>query len=160
MITAYHVKYIVETSYPLPLGGAKTGDPEDSWGVNCHTRNTNPLLHDLEPDDKLDAASGVELTSADAEKHVDIRVALGGLSLKLGDVADILEFSLGHAHVRTSLTTESAKNVASFFLATDLGEPTWGLGEEPDNGEEEEQWENLEGDGETPDEGRLTVLVK
>lgn len=117
----------------MNLAVAHTGDTEDGWGVDGNASDTDPLLHDLEPDDKLDTTTSVELAGANTKQHSEVRLRLGSLAFKLGDVADILEFGFGPASVRTSLTTETAEDVASFFFATDFGEPTWGLGEVPNN---------------------------
>lgn len=134
-MSTYHVEDIVQTRDPLDFAVAYTCDTEDGRGVDGDTSDTDPLLHDLKPDDKLDATTSVELAGSDTEQHGIVRLRLGGLAFKLSNVANILEFSLGSASVGTGLTTKAAKNVASFFFATDLGEPTWGLREEPDNGQ-------------------------
>ena len=84
-------------------------------------------------------------------RHVEITVQLAGLLLQLGNIANILELSFGQIVV-SSFATKPAKNIASFIFATDFDKPTGRLGEEPDNDEEEDQWKNLEGDGEAPDE--------
>ena len=156
----YHVKDVVQPRNPLTLGLWDTGDGVNLWLIDGDTGDTDPLLHDLKPNDKLDATPGVELARADAEKHVEIRVALRRLSLQLGDVADVLELGFGLAHVLAGLTTEPAEDIASLFLAADLGEPTWGLGEEPDDGEEEDERDDLESDGEAPDERGGPISVE
>lgn len=132
-----HVEDIIQTRDPLDFAVAHTCDTENCRGINGNTSDTNPLLHDLEPDDKLDTTPSVEFTGADTEEHSEIGLGLGGFAFKLGNVADILEFGLSSAQIRTSLTTETAEDVPSFFFATNLGEPTWGLGEEPNYSQEE-----------------------
>lgn len=102
----------------------------------------------------------MELAGTDAEKHVEIRVVLGSLSLELGDVADVLKLSLGLTHVSTSLTTESPQDIARFFFPPDLGKPTWRFREEPDDAEEEEKRYDLECDGEPPNEAGCSVTVE
>ena len=133
----YHVGDGVQSRNPLHLCIGNTSGTENRGGKDSHTGNTDPLLHDLEPDDQLNTAASVKLARADTEKHGDVRLRLGGLSFELSDVADILEFSLGLAHIFASLTTKSSKDVTGLFLSTDLDEPTRRLGEEPADGEEE-----------------------
>lgn len=99
--------------------GTENGGSEDS-----HTGDTDPLLHNLEPDDQLNTAAGVKLAGADTEEHRNVRLGLGGLAFELSNVADILEFGLGLADIFTRLTTESSKDVAGLFLSTNLNEPT------------------------------------
>ena len=126
----YHIEDIIETRDPLHFAVADTCDTEDGRRVDGYTSDTDPLLHELKPDDELDTTIGVKLAEANAEEHSEVRLGLGGLPYKLSNVADILEFSFGLASIRTSLATETTENVTSCFLATHLGEPTWGLGKE------------------------------
>ena len=137
-----------------PLGGfvRDTGNTENGRGVDGDTGNTDPFLEDLEPDDELNTTSCVELARANTEEHADVRVRAGRLTLKLGDVADILKFGFGLAHVGAGLATKTTQDVAGFFFTANLGEPTWRLGEEPDNAEEDKKRQDLEGNGESPDE--------
>ena len=67
-----HVGDGVETGDPLNLLVADTGGTEDGRGVDGDTSNTNPFLHDLEPDDELDTATGVEFARADTEEHGEV----------------------------------------------------------------------------------------
>ena len=127
--------------------------------TNGDTSNTNPLLENLKPHDQLHTTTNMERSRRAASnslghnipRHVEITIQLAALLLQFGDIADILELGFGQIIV-SSFATKSAKNIASFVFATDFDEPTRRLGEEPDNDEEEDQWKNLEGDGETPDE--------
>jgi len=122
----------------LHLGIGNAGCSEDGWGEDSHTSNTDPLLHDLEPDNELYTTTSVELARADTEKHGNVRLALGGLKFEFSDVTDVLELSFGLANIFTSFTTETSKNVASLFFAANLNEPTGGLGKEPTDCEQEE----------------------
>ena len=92
----------------MDLAVAHTCDTEDGWGVDGYTSDTDPLLHDLQPDDKLDTTTSVELSGADTEQHGEIRLTLGSLAFQLSDVANILEFGFGPASIRTSLTTKTS----------------------------------------------------
>lgn len=151
--------------------GIKTGDPgnilvgdtssaEDGGSVDSDTSNTDPLLHDLKPDNELNATTSVELARAETEKHSDVGLARGSLAFELADVADILEFSFGLTKILAGFTTKPTQDVASFLLTTDLCEPTWGFGEHPHNGEEKEKRNDLECNGEAPDERRLAIHVE
>lgn len=102
----------------------------------------------------------MELARAETEKHSNVGLARGSLAFELADVADILEFSFGLAKILTGFTTKTTKDVTSFLLTADLCEPTWGFGEDPYNGEEEEKREDLESNGEAPDERGLAIHVE
>ena len=127
--------------------------------TNGHTSNTNPLLENLKPHDQLHTTTNMERSRRAASnslghnipRHVEITVQLAGLLLQFGDIANILELGFGQIVV-SSFATKPAKNIASFVFAPNLDKPTGRLGEEPDNDEEKDQWKNLEGDRETPDE--------
>ena len=81
---------------------------------------------------------------------MEITVQLTRLLLQFGDIANILELGFGQIIV-SSFAPKPAKYIASFLFATNFDKPSRRLGEEPDNDEEEDQWKNLESDGETPD---------
>lgn len=147
----HHVGDGVETGDPLDLTVADTGCAEDGGSVDGDTGDTDPFLHDLEPNDELNTATGVEFAGADAKEHGEVGLCAGGLAFELGDVADILEFGFGLAHILAGFATEATEDVACLFLATNLGEPTGRLGEEPHNGEQEEKGNNLESNRESPD---------
>ncbi len=125
--------------------------------TNGDTSNTNPLLENLKPNNKLHTTTNMELSRRAASnslghnipRHVEITVQLAALLLQFGDIANILELGFGQIIV-SSFATKPAKNIASFVFATDFDKPTGRLGEEPDNDEEEDQWKNLKGDGKTP----------
>lgn len=71
-----------------------------------------------------------------------------------------MELGLSLAHVFTSLATKTAEDVAGFFLAANFDQPTWRLGEDEDNGEEEEKGDDLEGDREAPDERAIAFGIE
>lgn len=121
---AYHVCDGVQSRNPLHLCIGNTSGTENGGSENSHTGNTDPLLHDLEPDDQLNTATSMKLAGADTEKHGKVGLGLGGLAFELGNVADILEFGLCLARIFTGLTTESSENITGLFLSTDLDEPT------------------------------------
>ena len=156
----YHVENIVETGNPLRVLCGDTSDFKDGRSINGHTGDTNPFLHNLQPNNELDTTSGVKFARADTEQHGEVRLSLGSLALKLGNVADILELGFGFALVCTSLTTKASEDVAGFFLSADLCEPSRGLWEEPDDGKKEEKRENLEGNRESPNEFSIPISVE
>ena len=92
-----HVDNVVETGDPLDGGVGDTSSTEDGGSEDGDTGDTDPFLHNLKPDNELDTTTGVELARPDTEEHVDVGLACGRLSLKLSDVADVLELSLGLA---------------------------------------------------------------
>ena len=139
---------------------ADTCSGEDSWSEDGDTSNTNPFLHDLEPDDKLDTASSVEFPSANAEEHSEVGVAVGSLAFEFCNVADVLEFSFGLALVLAIFTTETTKDVASFTLTANLDQPARRFREVPADSKEQQKWGDLEADGESPGEGCGAALVE
>lgn len=110
-----------------------TSSAEDGGSKDGHTRDTNPLLHDLEPDNELNTTTSVKFARADTEKHRDVGLTLGRLTLEFSDISNILEFGLGFANILASLATKAAKNVTGLFFTANLDEPTGRLGEEPTN---------------------------
>ncbi len=157
---AYHICYGVQPRDPLYLVVRDTGSTEDCWSKNGHTSNTNPFLHDLKPDDKLYAPSSVELARADTEEHGDVGLRFCCLAFEFCDVADILEFRFGLAHILAGLTTKATKDITSLILTPNLDEPTWGLGEHPTDCKEKEQRSNLEGNREPPSEFTSSTLIE
>lgn len=103
---------------------ADTGGTEDSGCIDGHASNTNPFLHDLKPDDELNTTASMELARADASEHGPVGRAGCSFTLEFGDVANVLELSLGLAHIITRLATETTEDVATFFLPPDLDQPT------------------------------------
>lgn len=116
-------------------------------------------MHDLQPYDELNTATGMKLTTANAEEHSIVRLTAGSLALQLSDIADILEFSLCFAHILASFTTETSKDVAGFLFTANLGQPSGRFWEEKANAEEKDERRNLEGDWEPPDKGRTALVV-
>ena len=102
----------------------------------------------------------MKLAGANTEEHSNIRLCLGRLAFELSNVADVLKFCLGLAHIFTSFTTKSSENVTGLLLPADLDEPTWGFGEEPADGEEQKQRGDLESDWEPPGELSGSAFVE
>lgn len=155
----YHVSDVIKTGNPLDIFVSNTSGTKDSRRVDRHTRNPNPFLHDLKPNDQLDTTTSVELARADTKKHGKVGLGLGRFPLKFGDITDVLEFGFGLANVLASLPSKAAKNVTRFLLAAHLHEPTWGLGEDPNDCKEKDEWEDLECNWKAPDEGTVTTCV-
>ena len=134
-----------------------TGDCEDVGPVDCDTGDADPFLEDLEPDDELNAATGVELAGLPAEEHGQVATLARGLALQLDDVADVLEFSFGRTVTFAAETTEYE---SGFFLAPDFNKPARGFGHSPYNEKEEDEGHDLESDREAPDEGGIDLAVE
>ena len=101
----------------------------------------------------------MELAGADAEQHGDVGVVLGGRAFEFGDILDVLELGLGSPSILAGFTTKTSEDVASLFVSANLDQISGRLGEEPDRDGESEEREDLEGDGETPDEAVITASV-
>ena len=63
----YHVCDGIQSRNPLHLRIGNTSGTENGGSEDSHTSDTDPLLHDLEPDDKLNTAASVKLAGADTE---------------------------------------------------------------------------------------------
>ena len=157
---AHHVSDGIQSRNPLHLAVGNTSGTEDGRSEDGHTSDANPLLHNLKPDNELYTTSSVELARANTEEHSEIRLGFGSLAFELCNVADVLEFRLGSANIFTSLASKAAQNIASLVFAANLNEPTWGLGKEPTDCKEDQQWENLECNGKPPGELTSSSLVE
>ena len=133
----YHVCNSIQSRDPLHLIIGNTCSAEDGGSENGYTSNTDPLLHDLKPDDELDTTTSVKFTGADTEKHRDVRLALGGFALKFSNIANILELGFGLSNIFTSLTTKTSEDIASLFFAANFDEPTGRFGEKPADSKEQ-----------------------
>lgn len=78
--------------------------------------------------------------------------------LHLSDGLNIQELGLGTDAILGAATTKSLKNIPGFLLAADTDQPTWGLGEKPDDSKKNKEEEDLESDRESPLEGRLAAI--
>ncbi len=88
-----HVEDIVEATDPLALNSVEAGDAEDGGRVDGDTGDADPLLQDLQPNDELHTSACMQVSRADAEQHVNIRVLLRLLGLEFYDLADVLVLS-------------------------------------------------------------------
>ncbi len=146
-----------------------TGPGSQRRGRSCATRDlvaillrtgdSDPLLHDLQPDHELNAAARVQFPRSDPEEHAKVILLLGRLALEFANVADVLELRLALFGVGAALATQAAEDVAGFVFAADVDEPAGGFGHEEDDAEQEEERGDLEGDGEAPDEVGCSVWV-
>lgn len=114
-------------------------------------------MENLEPDDELDAATGVELAGAPAEEHGQVAVLARGFPLQLDDVTDILKLSFRRT---ITFAAETTKDISGLFLAPHFDEPARGFGHCPYDEEEENEGHDLESDWEAPDEGGVDFPVE
>jgi hypothetical protein len=74
--------------------------------------------------------------------------------LQLCHTLDLLELRLGpHDVALLGVPSKSTEDVTGFFETTLFDEPSGGFGEEEDGPQEDEEGEDLEGDGEPPTPG-------
>ena len=137
-----------------------TSGTEDGGGENCDTSNTNPLLHNLKPDDKLDTTTSMKLAGADTKEHSKVGGTTGRLPLKLSDVANVLKFSLGLTDILAILTTKTSEYIASLPLTTDLDEPARRFREVEDGDQEHNERGDLEANGKSPGKAGLAAFVE
>ena len=94
----------------------------------------------------------MEFPGPDPKEHVEVVLLLGSLSLKVADVANVLELCFGLCTIIATFSAQSAKNVASFVFATHLDQPARGFRHQKYYSEEEQQWCDLECDRKAPNE--------
>jgi hypothetical protein len=122
--------------------------------TNRHARNPHPFLHNLQPNDKLDATPNMQITRSSSRNHRKVRRIKLPRPLQLGDIADVLKLCL----CRDSVTAQAAEDIPRFLLTAHLDEPPRGLGEEPYRNKEDYQREDLERNGESPAEGGIATV--
>ena len=87
---------------------------------------------------------------------MEVTIQLSALLLQFRHIANVLKLRFSQVVV-PGFTTESSKDIASFVIAADFDEPAWRFGEKPDNDEEKEERDDLEGNREAPDEGAVAA---
>lgn len=135
---ADHVGDVIEPCNPKLVLGGDSCDLEDIGAVNCDSSDTDPLLHNLKPDNQLHAATRVQFSGSDPEEHMKVVLLLGSLPLRSTDVADILEFCLAFVGIGALFATQPSQYIPSLIFAADFDQPPWRLRHEPDDTEEEE----------------------
>ena len=144
----------------MNISVSDAGGPEDCWSVDGHSGDANPFLHDLEPNNELDTASGVKLARTDAKEHGEVRAVSCSLSLELSNISNVLELCFGFAQIFAFFTTKATKDVACFFFAANLDKPARRFRKDPDDCEEKEKWDDLKSDRKAPNEGAVATLVE
>lgn len=84
-----------------------------------------------------------------------ITVQFRSFLLKFCNISNVLE--LGFGEPSFIFTTEPSQYVPGFLFSADLNKPTRGLREEPDDHKQEEQWNDLKGDRESPHKWTVTA---
>lgn len=128
--------------------------------INSNACNADPLLHNLQPNDQLHATASMQLPTADTKQHRVITVRASCFPLMLDDVLDILVFRLSPRGILALAATQSSKNVVRFLVSAHFGQPARALGKEPADAEKYQQRDDLEGDGKSPADGRVSVVDK
>ena len=80
----------------------------------------------------------MEFPGPDPKEHVEIVLLLGSLSLKVADVANVLELRFGLYSIVSTFSAQSTEYVASFVFATHLDQPARGFGHQKYDSEEEQ----------------------
>ena len=117
----YHVCNVVQTANPLTVSRRYAGYGEDGRAIYRDACNANPLLQNLEPNDKLHSSSGMQLALLDAKEHGEITGRLRVVSLQLHDVEDVLVLGIGNAVV---LAAKPAEYESGFIVSTYFREPS------------------------------------
>lgn len=81
---------------------------------------------------------------------MEVILLLGSLSLKLTNVANVMELCFALFGIVAAFSTQSAKNVAGFVFTTHLDQPARGFRHKKDDPKEEDEWCDLERDGKAP----------
>lgn len=102
----------------------------------------------------------MQLPEPTARDNVEVAIRCGLLRVILDShrIPDILKLGLGSNSVRLAISTQTAQQPARLVFATHLDEPSRRLGEEPAGAEEDEERDDLEGDGEAPDDCSVAVV--
>ena len=101
----------------------------------------------------------MEFAGADTKEHVQVALLVGSLFFEVANGDNVLQLSLSSLALLALVATQTAEDEAGFFFITGLDQPARRLGHEPDEAEQDDEGDNLEGNGEPPDEGRLGVVV-
>lgn len=165
-----HVEDIIKPRNPLRLFGIKACNAENSRRIypsvskpetelkyrltNRYPSNPNPLLHHLQPNHQLHPPSRMQIPRPLPRQHRPIRRPIPRLLLQIRHIPNILKLRLGLHLILTLITPQSREDKPCFLFPSDFHEPPWRFREPPDGGEEEEERDDLEGDGETPADGR------
>lgn len=121
-----------------------------STHINSHACNANPLLHDLQPDDKLYAAACVQFAATDTKQHREVGVRACRLTLMDHDILDVLELCFGPNSIISFATSQAAEDVSGFLVSSSFCQPARTFWEEPADTEQHQEWYDLEGDRESP----------
>lgn len=108
-----------------------------STHINSHASNAHPLLHDLQPNDKLHPPPRMQLATSNPKQHGEIAIRPRRLPLMDHNVLDILILGLGSQSALALAAAQSFENVARFLVAADFGEPARAFREEPADREED-----------------------
>lgn len=81
---------------------------------------------------------------------MEVAVPIIVLFLHGGNIDDVVVFGFGLELAGVAVATQAVEYVLGFFEAANFGEPAGRFGEEVADYEEEEEGEDLEGDGEAP----------
>jgi len=95
-------------------------DHSASTHINSDTCNTNPLLHNLQPNDKLYAAASMQFAAADTEEHRVICVRACRLTLVNDTILNILELCFRPDSIVSFATTQAAEDVSRLFVSSDF----------------------------------------
>ena len=91
-----------------------------STHINSHSCNANPFLHDLQPDNQLNAAAGVQLAAANTEQHREVRVRARRLALVDDAVLDVLKLCFGPDSIISFATTQAEEDVSRFLVSSNF----------------------------------------
>jgi len=81
---------------------------------------------------------------------MEVAVAAVVFFLHGGDLDDVVVFCFSLELAGVAGAAEALEDVLRFVEAADFGEPAWRFGKEVADNEEEEEGDDLEGDGEAP----------
>lgn len=88
--------------------------------TDSDTSNTNPLLHDLEPDNQLNSTANVEFPGLVPEQHGKVRVAVRNGLLEFRNILNVAEFCVCPDRIFALVSAQAAKDIARFLLTTNL----------------------------------------
>lgn len=105
----------------------------------------------LQPYHQLDSPRRMKLARTNTEQHREIAIPVGCLAFIDHDNLDIMKLSIGFGSTFSILASETTQNVPCLFITTDFAQPTRRLREEPDDRDQDQERDDLEGDGKSWD---------
>jgi hypothetical protein len=147
---ADNAKGVDQTGQPGGLVGVEASQREQGAGPGGNGEDTGPLLNLLEPEAEPDATAEMQIARVAADDHVEegVTLELAGLDLRAEDL-DLLDQS---GVVKGQVTTDLGKHLGGLLVAVHRDQPSGGVGQEGDRGDDQQDRDTHDAQGEPPAE--------